>query len=111
MIKLLEMRETFCEIVAALAARATFPEGELKRPPSVQDVLKCGPAEVLEMCQARHHAGLVHAFADAGCQIGGGVSAGHTGGTMEAAAAAVARGGHARLLHVVRQLAGAHRNH
>ena len=72
----------------------------------LQDVLKCGPAEVLEMCQARHHAGLVRAFADAGCQIGGGVSAGHTGGTMEAAAAAVARGGHARLLHVVRQLAG-----
>ncbi|KAK9825899.1 hypothetical protein WJX81_003469 [Elliptochloris bilobata] len=69
------------------------------------DVLKCTPAEVLEMAQARHHPGLVRAFAEAGCQIGAGVSAGHTGGSVEAAGAAVAKRGQARLLHVARQLA------
>lgn len=40
-------------------------------------------------------------------EIGGGVSAGHTGGTVEMVAAAIAKRGYMRLLHVIEQLVGA----
>ncbi len=49
----------------------------------------------------------MRAFSEAGMEIGGGVSAGHTGGTVEMVAAAIAKRGYMRLLHVIEQLVGA----
>jgi hypothetical protein len=72
-----------------------------------QDVLKLGVADLQDVCRRQFHPGLVRAFGEAGIQIAHGILAGHTGGSVEAVAAAAAHQGYERLLHVVNRLGGA----
>lgn len=72
-----------------------------------QDVLKLGAADLQDICRRQFHPGLVRAFGEAGIQIAHGILAGHTGGTVEAVAAAAGHQGYERLLHVIDRLGGA----
>ena len=70
-------------------------------------MLKLGAAELQDICRRQFHPGLVRAFGEAGIQIAHGILAGHTGGTVEAVAAAAGHQGYERLLHVIDRLGGA----